>query len=184
MIMQLVESGELSLDDTIDAWVTVRAPTRSRSGCCSATRAAWASAAQACPRRARDVVTPEELLARAVAAGPVGERAAPMRLHEHELPRARARPRAGDRASWTDNLAPASPRRSGSSGLVATLEPPRRASPRMGERRGEWVNALDVLDPSIGWGYGGMTSTNREMMIFAQAFFGSSSSRASPRSRR
>lgn len=34
-----------------------------------------------------------------------------------------------------------------------------------------WVGALQFTDPSVGWGYGALTATNRELARFGKALF-------------
>lgn len=177
MIMQLVESGELSLDDTIDAWVSVP---RGDEITIRMLLSHTSGLGECSSGMSRDELgmswTPEQLLARAVAAGPVGEPGGPYAVYANTnfLVLAIVLEQVTGE-SWTDNLAtrvaaPLGLERTSSATIEATAA---RVTPGWANVEGEWIDTREVLDPSIGWGYGAMTSTNRELMIFAQAFFAS-----------
>jgi len=172
LVMQLVESRELSLDDTLERWfdfpsahlLTVRMLLNHTSG--------LSDCLQVIPSgELAHPWTPQALFDAALEAGPL---AAP-----------------GGNVAWYSNtnfllLALIAERLTGTSweqsiqtqiasplGLAQTRyeAQPQSLADGWFLDDGEWTSSLQFLDASTGWGFGALVSTNRELARFTQALF-------------
>lgn len=175
MIMQLVEEGVLSLDDTIDRWfsfpraneITVRMLLNHTSGL----------------PEFHDLFTqedygrtwaPEEIVRIAADAGlwsSPGD--SPARYSNSNYVALGLIVEAATGKTWEANLRE---RITAPLGLGHTMDAgDDGASEGLagGWIRGDqgWLDSTTVLDPSIGWANGSMTTTNDELVTFARAFF-------------
>ncbi|MCC7539440.1 MAG: beta-lactamase family protein [Deltaproteobacteria bacterium] len=175
MVMQLVESGLVSLDDTIDGWIaipradeiTVRMLLNHTSGLADHEMlmseddysVAW---------------SPRELVQIAVDAGQVanpGENVARYSNTNYVVLGLIVEAVTG--RSWQQNLAE---RISAPLGLEHTFYAgdPEGAEGLAGgwiHTQDGWISSLTRLDPSFGWATGSMVATNEEVTAFARAFF-------------
>ncbi|MCC6622309.1 MAG: beta-lactamase family protein [Deltaproteobacteria bacterium] len=175
LVMQLVEAGELALDDTIDRWfdfpdaeaMTVRSLLQHTTGI-------------------RDFLTgmtlehvsrpwtPDELLARALEGGLLGGPPLPQAIYSNTnslLLGLILEAETGER--WEDLIAR---RITGPLGLEHTYfagehdKADHLAGGWMLTPNG-WVDTMQLVDPSIGWSVGGLVTTNAELLRFAAALF-------------
>jgi D-alanyl-D-alanine carboxypeptidase len=171
MILQLVEEGRLSLDDTTEAWVdvpdadqiTIRMLLEHRSGLADYIDGMTAE------DRAR-AWAPEELVARAVEMGAM-PRDEYSRYSNTNFTVLTLVLEAVTGRSWTDNL---HERITMPLGLEHTNEVTLATdpiAPGWVRVEGAWQSTLGLVDPSIGWGVGALTSTNAELFLFADSFF-------------
>lgn len=171
MILQLVEEGRLSLDDTIEPWVdvpdassiTIRDLLEHRSGLAEYLRGMT-------PEERARAWTPEELVARAVSLGPVGPREDVYARYANTnftvlglvLEQVTGR-------SWAENL---EARIAAPLGLVHTHDYATGAAVEGWVRQdGAWVSVAGRVDPSLGWAVGSLTTTDAELLTFTAALF-------------
>lgn len=175
LAMQFVEQGQLSLDDTIEKWVAVPAAERItvRMLLDHTSGLADCLAGMTLEERGRSW-TPEQLIARAVEKGAVaqpGDHYSRYSNTNFVILTIILEQVAGQK--WTELLASQITAPLGLTQTASSTTPEGRdgLAPGWMNVDGRWVNTLDFLDPSTGWGMGGLASTNNEMMGFASAFF-------------
>ncbi|MFT3927043.1 MAG: serine hydrolase domain-containing protein [Myxococcales bacterium] len=176
MIMQLVEEGSLSLDDTLEPWfsipkadaITVRMLLSHTSGLRECLEALT-------QEETAQPWTPMQLLDKAVALGPWAEPGGNVARYANTnfLVLAMLLEKLTG-TSWEQNV---HTRITTPLGLVHTgsaTEPGGRGDLVEGWLHTEetgWTAALALTDPSVGWGYGAMAATNRELARFTKALF-------------
>lgn len=176
MIMQLVESGALALDQTIDRWfsmpgaarITVRMLLSHTSGLHDYT--SFLSEEET----ARPW-TPRQLVDRAVeqgAWGPPG--AAVARYSNTNFTLLAMILEQETNLTWEQNV---QTRIAQPLGLTHTFSATNAGAnqqvvPGWVHTDDGWVDGRSATDPSIGWGVGALVSTNRELFTFTKALFG------------
>lgn len=176
LVMQLVEADELALDDTLDRWfdfegasaITVRMLLQHTSGLGEYIN----DMTQA------DLGTswsPSELVERGLAAGRTGAPPLATALYTNtDFTLLGLIVEAVTGKSWAENIRT---RIAEPLGLQHTYYAgeSERAEHLVGGwvlgEDGQWSDALDILDPSIGWAVGAIATTNDELMRFIAAFF-------------
>lgn len=175
LAMQLVEEGQLSLDDTIERWAQVPAAERITLRMLLDHTSGLADClAGMTPEERGRPWTPEQLIARAVAKGAwaaPGDRYSRYSntnfvILSRILEQVTAK-------SWTELVATRITAPLGLRKTLSTTTSEGRAdlTPGWTNTDGSWVNTRDVQDPSTGWGVGGLAATNDELLVFSQAFF-------------
>jgi D-alanyl-D-alanine carboxypeptidase len=175
LVMQLVEEGRIGLDDPVDRWLTfagsddltVRMLLSHTSGLAEYLD-------QLTPAELGQPWAPRDLLARALAAEPMGPPGLPKAIYSNTNYLVLALiVEAETDQSWQ---ACVDQRIAGPLGLEHTYD---AADPRAAHTAGGWLqtddgwlDTLTVFDPSIGWGIGAMVTTNDELMRFATALWG------------
>ncbi len=175
LVMQLVEEGAISLDDTVDRWVTfegadaitVRMLLNHTSGLADYLE-------QLAPEQYGQAWTPEELLQIALDAGPIGEPGLEQGVYTNTnfLILGMIVEEASG-SSWVSNLHARITEPLGLGHTYFAGEADRAEHLAGGWFRTDdgWLDSMAFLDPSIGWAVGGMVSTNEELMRFTEALF-------------
>lgn len=175
LVMQLVEGGQLALDDTVDRWlsfpgadrITVRMLLSHTSGLSEYLD-------KLTLEQLGQPWSPEQLLQVALDAGPLGEPGMEQGIYTNTNFLVLAMiVEAVTGKSWEDGV---QERIARPLGLRHTYYAGQRE--RAGHLAGGWMqtedgwlDTLTLLDPSVGWGCGAMVTTNEELMRFTEALF-------------
>lgn len=175
LIMQLVESGRLGLDDTLDRWfafpgaarITVRMLLQHRSGLAEYLNLMTLE-------QIGQPWSPEQLLALALDAGPLGEPGMEQAIYTNTNFLVLGMiVEAQTGKSWEQNLAERIAQPLGLEHTYFAGESERAAHIAGGWMQTEdgWLDTLTLIDPSVGWAVGGLVTTNEELLRFTQALF-------------
>lgn len=173
MIMQLIESDKLSLDQTVDRWfsipnaqnITVRMLLSHTSGLHDYT--SFLS-----EEETRQPHTPQQLVDVAVAQGPwaqPGDSVARYSNTNFTLLALILERETG--MSWEDNVHARITQPLGLTHTFSATKPAANANVAKGWVLSDdgWVDGQPATDPSIGWGVGAIVSTNHELFTFTKA---------------
>lgn len=175
LVMQLVEAGVLSLEDTLDRWfdfpgvdrITLRMLLEHTSGLPEfLTGMSMADVGHPW--------TPEALVDRALGFERYGEPPLAQAVYSNTpsvLLALIVEAETGE--TWEDNIAARIAEPLGLTHTYHAGEADKAGALAGGWLRTDagWIDVMDVLDPSVGWGGGAIVTTNDELMRFAQAFF-------------
>lgn len=175
LVMQLVEAGLIALDDTVDRWlsfdgadqITVRMLLSHTSGLND-------TLSNLTLEQVGQPWTPEELLQVALDAGPLGEPGMEQAIYTNTNFMVLAMiVEAETGVSWEESI---EARIAVPLGLEHTYfagQTDRAAHLAGGWMQvdGGWLDTLTLIDPSVGWGVGGMVTTNEELLRFTEALF-------------
>ncbi len=172
LVMQLVEQGTLDLDQSIDAWfdfenandITIRMLLQHTSGIADCLD-------QLTPEQYALEWTPEQLVELALDAEPFGVPGTSSAFYSNtNFALLALIVEAVTGESWQGVL---EARIAAPLGLSETAYAGDARDLADGWMRTDdgWVGTLALLDPSVGWGYGAITSTNHELARFVKALF-------------
>jgi CubicO group peptidase (beta-lactamase class C family) len=174
LAVQLVEAGELELERTIDEWfefadakdITVRMLLQHTSGladCLALMR----------QEQAAQVWTPAQLVALAVDAERVSDKGGVAFYSNTNFAALAMIVEAVTGKSWQTNVAERIAQPLGLSDVfyAGDAEGAEHLVDGWVHTEDGWVRALQFTDPSVGWGYGALTATNRDLARFGRALF-------------
>lgn len=176
LAMQLVEGGQIALDDTLDRWfsfagagqITVRMLLTHTSGLNE-------YLSQLTLEQIGQSWSPEELLQVALDAGPLGAPGMEQGIYTNTNFLVLGMiVEAETGTSWEDNVAERIAQPLGLEHTYFAGEEERAtnlAGGWMQTEDGGWLDTLTLIDPSVGWAVGGMVTTNEELFRFTEALF-------------